>query len=256
MLLVFDIGNTNVTLGVYDGETLKATGRIATDTSRMPDEYGLMVNQLLPLRGVNLVDIDAVAMCSVVPPLTPVFVELSETYFKVQPLVVSAGTRTGIRILYDNPRDVGADRIVDAAVALKLYGGPVIVVDVGTATVFDAVTKNGDYLGGAIAPGMAIAGDALFHSTSQLRRVELVAPDTAIGKNTVHAIQSGIVLGYADLIKGMVARFDEELGGGSKVVATGGLSAIIQKEAGVFDAVNPDLTLVGLQYVYTLNLDK
>ena len=195
-------------------------------------------------------------MCSVVPPLTPIFVELSETYFKAQPLVVSAGTRTGIRILYDNPRDVGADRIVDAAAALKLYGGPVIVVDVGTATVFDAVTKNGDYLGGAIAPGMAIAGDALFHSTSQLRRVELVAPDTAIGKNTVHAIQSGIVLGYADLIKGMVARFDEELGGGSKVVATGGLSAIIQKEAGVFDAVNPDLTLVGLQYVYTLNLDK
>lgn len=254
MLLTLDIGNTNITVGVFQGENLHATGRVATDISKMPDEYGIMLSQLIQLKGIDASKIDAVAICSVVPPLTPTFVELCESFFNVTPLVVGAGTKTGVRILYDNPRDVGADRIVDAAAALMLYGGPVIVVDVGTATVFDAVTKDGDYLGGAIAPGMAIASDALFHSTSQLRRVELVSPGTAIGKNTVHAIQSGVVLGYAELVKGMVARFDKELGGGSKVVATGGLAHIIADESGVFDAINPDLTLSGLRLVYQMNV--
>ncbi len=253
MLLTLDIGNTNITVGVFLGEELQATGRVATDISKMPDEYGIMLSQLIQLKGIDAGQIGAVAICSVVPPLTPTFVELCNSFFDVSPLVVGAGTKTGVRILYDNPRDVGADRIVDAAAALMLYGGPVIVVDVGTATVFDAVTKDGDYLGGAIAPGMAIASDALFHSTSQLRRVELISPDTAIGKNTVHAIQSGVVLGYAELVKGMVARFDKELGGGSKVVATGGLAHIIADESGVFDAINPDLTLSGLRLVYQMN---
>ena len=153
MLLALDIGNTNITLGVFDGERLVATWRLSTDRSKMPDEYSIMLTQLLQLRGMSSDDIDAVALCSVVPPLTPAFVELCRMFFGVEPLVVAAGTRTGIRILYDNPRDVGADRIVDAAAAMALYGGPVIVVDMGTATVFDAVTANGDYLGGAIAPG-------------------------------------------------------------------------------------------------------
>ena len=252
MMLALDIGNTNITLGVFDGEQLAATWRLSTDRSKMPDEYSVMLTQLLSLRGMRATDIDAAALCSVVPPLTPMFVELCRQYFNVEPLVVASGTRTGIRILYDNPRDVGADRIVDAAAAMKLYGGPVIVVDMGTATVFDAVTADGDYLGGAIAPGMTIAHDALFSNTSQLRRVELLAPETPIGKNTIHAIQSGIVLGYAELVRGMVARFDRELGGGAKVVATGGMAHVIEKEAGVFDDVNPDLTLTGLRLIHEM----
>ena len=252
MLLALDIGNTNITLGVFDGEKLAATWRLSTDRSKMLDEYSIMLNQLLELRDMTVRDIDTAALCSVVPPLTPMFVELCQQHLNVEPLVVAAGTRTGIRILYDNPRDVGADRIVDAAAAMKLYGGPVIVVDMGTATVFDAVTGDGDYLGGAIAPGMGIAHDALFSNTSQLRRVELVSPATPIGRNTIHAIQSGIVLGYAELVRGMVARFDQELGGGAKVVATGGMAHIIEKEAGVFDDVNPDLTLTGLRLIHEM----
>ena len=253
MLLALDIGNTNITLGLFRGDVLVATWRIATDPARMSDEYGLMVNQLLTLKGISSDQVDAIALCSVVPPLTPTFIELCETHLGVPPMVVGAGTRTGIRVLYDTPRDVGADRIVDAAAALALYGGPAIIVDIGTATVFDAVTKDGDYLGGAIAPGMAIAADGLFHTTAQLRRVELSRPPAAIGKNTVHAIQSGIVLGYAELVKGMVARFDQELGGGSKVIATGGLAHIVAKEVTVFDAVDPNLTLTGLRLIHELN---
>ena len=249
MLLAIDIGNTNITLGVFDGDALSATWRLSTERSKTSDEYSATLMQMLQLRDMAARQIDAVALCSVVPPLTPTFVDLCKTHFGVEPLVVGAGTKTGVRILYDNPRDVGADRIVDAAAALRLYGGPVIVVDIGTATVFDAVTANGDYLGGAIAPGMVIASDALFSSTSQLRRVELVGPTTAIGRNTIHAIQSGVVLGYADLVRGMVARFDAELGGGAKVVATGGLAHILEAEAGVFDDINPDLTLMGLMLI-------
>jgi len=219
----------------------------------MPDEYGLMLTNLLPFKGVAPQDVDAVSICSVVPPLTPTFVTLCKDFFMVEPFVVGAGTKTGIRILYDNPRDVGADRIVDAVAALNLYGGPAIIVDLGTATVFDAVTKSGDYLGGAIAPGMSVAADALFQITSQLRRVELVTPPQAIGRNTVNALQSGLVLGYTDLVKGMIARFDSELGGGSNVIATGGLAYVVEKEVGTFDAINPELTLVGLRLVYEMN---
>lgn len=254
MLLAIDIGNTNVTLGVFGEGELKATWRMATERGRMPDEYGLMLHHLLPLKGVPPEAIKAAAMCSVVPPLTPTFTELCRTYFNVQPLVVGSGVKTGIRILYDNPRDVGADRIVDAVAALALYGGPAIVVDFGTATVFDAISKDGEYLGGAIAPGINVAADALFTSTSQLRRVELHAPATPIGKNTIHAMQSGLVLGHADMVRGMVARFVVEMGGGCKVVATGGLAGLFATEVGIFDAVNPDLTLQGLQIVHRMNM--
>ncbi|HJO81616.1 MAG TPA: type III pantothenate kinase [SAR202 cluster bacterium] len=255
MLLAIDIGNTNVTIGAFEGEDLRATFRLTTDTGRMPDEYALAVSQLLPLKGMDVESVDAVALCSVVPPLTPSFIELCEDYFGVTPLEIGAGTRTGVRVKYDRPRDVGADRIVDAAAALALHGGPAIVVDIGTATVFDAVTKSGDYLGGAIAPGIQIAADSLFHTTAQLRRVELTRPKTAIGKNTVHALQSGLVLGYADLVVGMVARFDKELGGGSKVIATGGLARVVADEVGVFDAVDPNLTLTGLRLIHSMNSD-
>ena len=257
MLLALDIGNTNIAVGVFgDGETgyaPTATWRIATDLNRMPDEYGLMLRGLLPLRGIEPGDVTVVSMCSGVPPLTAGFVELCRSYFGLEPLVVGAGVKTGVKVLYDSPRDVGADRVADAAAALKLYGGPVIIVDFGTATVFDAVSGDAEYIGGAIAPGITVAADALFHSTSQLRRVELERPASAIGRNTIHAMQSGLVLGYADMVKGMVARFDEELGGGCKVVATGGLASLIEQEATVFDAVNPELTLTGLRIIHELN---
>ena len=255
MLLAIDIGNTNVTVGVFDQRDLKATFRLSTDTRKMPDEYALAVSQLLPLRGLSLADIDAVAICSVVPPLTPSFTQLARDYFDVEPLEVGSGARTGISVRYDSPRDVGADRIVDAAAAFSIYGGPVIVVDVGTATVFDAVSESGDYLGGAIAPGISIAADSLFHTTAMLRRVELAPPPAAIGRNTVHALQAGLVFGYAELVKGMVARFKNELGSHSRVVATGGLADVVAAESNVFDAIDPNLTLTGLRIVYELNND-
>ena len=255
MLLAIDIGNTNVTIGVFDGDDLRTTFRFATETRKMPDEYAVTINQLLPLQGMELGDIDAVALCSVVPPLTPSFVDLARTYFDVEPLEVGSGTRTGIRVLYDAPRDVGADRIVDAAAAFKMFGGPVIVVDVGTATVFDAVNDQGDYLGGAIAPGISIAADSLFHSTAMLRRVELAPPPTAIGRNTIHALQAGLVLGYSELVKGMVGRFRNELGQHARVIATGGLAEVVASEAGVFDLVDPNLTLTGLKIVFDMNRD-
>ncbi len=253
MLLTIDIGNTNVTMGVFRDEELVATWRLATDTHKLPDEYALLIRSLLPLKGVAPQDIHSIALCSVVPPLTQVFDELSSTYFGVSPLVVGTGTRTGVRILYENPRDVGADRVVDAAAAFALYGGPVIVVDFGTATVFDAVSQEGDYLGGAIASGINLTAEALFERTSQLRRVELVAPKTAIGRNTAASIQSGILFGHVGMVEAMVHRFQAELGEDSKVVATGGMAPLIQKETTIFDAVNLDLTLIGLRLIYQMN---
>ena len=253
MLLAIDIGNTNISIGVFDGDTLKATWRLATDARRMPDEYGMTLLNLLPVRDIAASDIKAVALCSVVPPLTQVFSELCDSFFGVKPLVVGAGVRTGIKILYDNPRDVGADRIVDAAAGFRLYGGPLIIVDFGTGTVFDGISADGEYLGGAIAPGIRVAAESLFTAASQLRRIELVAPKTAIGKNTTHAMQAGLILGYADLVEGMVERFKRELGQDAKVVATGGLAPLIADETSVFDAVNLDLTLLGLRMVYDLN---
>lgn len=249
MLLAIDIGNTNITIGLFDAQKLQATWRVSTDSSRTSDEYGLQISNML---GSNKI-IDEVSICSVVPPLTPTFEVLCRRYFKVNPLTIGAGSKTGIKVMYDSPRDVGTDRIVDAAAAVHLYGGPAIIVDLGTATVFDAITASSEYLGGAIAPGMGVSGDALFRATSQLRRVELSAPDSAIGKNTQHSIQSGLVLGYSELVKGMIRRFKLELGKESKVIATGGLAQVVEKEVSIFDIIDPDLTLKGLQIVHELN---
>ena len=242
-----------VNLGVFDGETLVANLRVSTDARRSSDEYGLMIRDLLALNGVERSTITDVCMCSVVPPLTGIFEEVSETYFQIKPLSITAGVKTGLQISYDNPRDVGADRIVDAVAAINLYGKPVIVVDFGTATVFDAISKDGIYLGGAIAPGINVAAEALFLNTSQLRRVELVAPKSAIGQNTSTALQAGLVLGYAGLVTGLVERFKSELGPEAKVIGTGGLATIISKEADVFDDINQDLTLIGLRMIYNMN---
>jgi type III pantothenate kinase len=253
MLLAVDIGNSMVNLGVFDGETLVANLRVSTDARRSSDEYGLMIRDLLALNGVERSTITDVCMCSVVPPLTGIFEEVSETYFHIKPLSITAGVKTGLQISYDNPRDVGADRIVDAVAAINLYGKPVIIVDFGTATVFDAISKDGIYLGGAIAPGINVAAEALFLNTSQLRRVELVAPKSAIGQNTSTALQAGLVLGYAGLVTGLVERFKSELGHEAKVIGTGGLATIISKEADVFDDINQDLTLIGLRMIYNMN---
>ena len=260
MLLTLDIGNTMLTFGVFnntegakeDFEPLH-TWKVATDTNKLPDEYGLLIINLMRLESISTEDIDSVILCSVVPPLTSSFVELSKSYFGLTPMVIGPGLKTGIRILYDSPRDVGADRIADAAATLNIYGGPAIIVDFGTATVFDAISENGDYLGGALVPGVTVAAEALFNSASQLRRVELERPSTAIGKNTIHAIQSGLILGYTDMVSGMVNRFNEELGGQSKVVATGGLANMMAKETSIFDIVNQNLTLQGLKIIHEMN---
>ena len=251
MLLAIDIGNTNITIGLFDAQKLQKTWRVSTDSSRTSDEYGLQISNML---GSNKI-INEVSICSVVPPLTPTFEVLCRRYFKVNPLTIGAGSKTGIKVMYDSPRDVGTDRIVDAAAVVHLYGGPAIIVDLGTATVFDAITASSEYLGGAIAPGMGVSADALFRATSQLRRVELSAPDSAIGKNTQHSIQSGLVLGYSELVKGMIRRFKLELGKESKIIATGGLAQVVEKEVSLFDIIDPDLTLKGLQIVHELNKD-
>ena len=256
MLLTIDIGNTVVTMGVFDGSRLTTTLRVATDTRRLADEYGAMLTDLLKLKGSDPRQISAACMCSVVPPLTVVFEEVCDSYFGVSPLTVSAGVRTGLPILYDTPRDVGADRIADAVGAIHLYSPPLILVDLGTATVFDAISREGEYLGGAIAPGINLAAESLFFNTSQLRRVELIAPKAAIGRNTTAAMQSGLVLGYAGLVTGIVQRFKDEIGSDAQVIGTGGLVRVISPEARVFDAINQDLTLIGLRLIYEMNQRK
>lgn len=253
MLLAVDIGNTSTTLGVFDGEKLRATWHMATGVHRMPDEYAALLLNLLHHQGLDTTDIKAVALCSVVPPLISTFEELCERYFNVSPLVVGVGVKTGVRIRMDNPREVGADRIADAAAAHHLYGGPVIVIDLGTATTFGIISKEGDYIGGIIATGIATAAEALFTRTAQLPRVELAHPKHVIGTNTVTAIQSGIIYGYASLVEGMLARIQKELGKKAKVVATGGYAGLIAKETAVIDLVNPDLTLIGLRLIYEMN---
>lgn len=253
MLLALDIGNTAITIGVFDGERLRARWSIATDVENLVDEYAILLLNLLRTENLSAADVDEAIMGSVVPSLTPVFQDVCRRYFSVTPLVVDLGVRTGVRILYDSPRDVGADRVIDAVAAIKLYGPPLIVVDFGTATVFDAISKDGDYLGGAIAPGIGIAMEALFERTAKLPRIELERPKTAVGKTTVAAMQSGIIFGYVGLIEGIVARMKEELEGDVKVIATGGLAPLIARETPVIQAVNLDLTLIGLHLIQEAN---
>jgi type III pantothenate kinase len=254
MILTIDIGNTNITFGVYDHHPdLKYHWRIKTDHGRLADEYGIIMLGLMRHEGLDFTQIKGVALASVVPPLTAVFVEMVERFVKQTPLVVEAGIKTGIQIRYDSPRDVGADRIVDAVAALKLYGGPACIVDFGTATTFDAVSANSEYLGGAIAPGIGIAADALFSRTSKLPQVDLVRPPKAVGTNTVHAIQSGLIFGYVGIVEAMVARFRVELGPDMRVIGTGGLAGTIAAETDVIEVVNPWLTLEGLRMIWEMN---
>lgn len=240
-------------MGAFQDHALKATWRFATDVGRFPDEYGVLMLNLLEHEQLSPEDISEAVMACVVPDLEPTFQRICERYFNVRPLGVHAGVKTGLRILYDTPRDVGADRVADAVAATQLYGPPLIVVDLGTGTVFDAIDANGDYVGGAIAPGLGIASEALFRRAAKLYRVELSTPRAAIGRNTITAMQSGILFGYVGLIEGIVARMKKEIGENAKVIGTGGYADNIAKETDVIDVVNQDLTLQGLRMIYDMN---
>jgi type III pantothenate kinase len=253
MLLAIDIGNTNVTMGVFEGEKIHYTWRLATDIHKMPDEYAMELMALLQFRKIAVTDIKEVALCSTVAPLIPIFIELLDYYFKIKPIVVGPGVKTGTRIRYENPKEVGADRIVNTVAGFRLYGGPTIVVDLGTATTFDVISKEGDFIGGAIAPGPMTAAEALFSHTAALPRIQFIHPQKAIGTTTIAAMQSGIMFGYAGLVEAVVAHIEKELGEKATVVATGGFGAIFAAETNIFKVVNPDITLIGLKMIYEMN---
>lgn len=250
MLLVIDIGNTNTSLGVYDGEKLAAHWRLTTARARTGDEWGVHVRNLFELAGLDFKMIDAIAIASVVPPLNFTIKRMAEVYFGLTPLFVDHTSDTGVTILYHPAADVGADRIVDAVAAIEKYGAPCIVVDFGTATTFDAINSDGAYLGGVIAPGVTISADALFQRAAKLPRVEIARPQHVIGSATVEAMQSGLYHGYVGLVDGILRRMIDELGGSPRVVATGGLAPLIAKGSEFIKEVDETLTLEGLRLVY------
>lgn len=256
MLLAMNVNNTNTSFGLHaDGKWI-VHWRVATDRAKQPDEYAMLLRNLFEYGQLEWSQITGVALSSVVPPITAVFVDLSRRYLGHDPLVVTHQLKTGVKILIDYPAEAGADRILNALGARTLHGCPCIVVDFGTATTFDAISAEGDYLGGAIAPGLGIAAEALFSKTAKLPRIELTSPPAAIGRNTVHAMQSGLVLGYVGLIEGLVAHIREELGGRARVVATGGMAHILAEQTTAIETVDPMLTLEGLRLIYRLNREE
>ncbi|MDM7995799.1 MAG: type III pantothenate kinase [Acidobacteriota bacterium] len=253
MLLVVDIGNTSITIGLYKTDKLGPRWRLASDNERTSDEYGILMIQLLEQSGIRPEQVNEIAIASVVPPLTGTIENACRDYLNSVPLIVDAGTRTGIPLRYEDPKQVGADRVVNAAAVRRLYKGPICVVDFGTATIFDAISAEGEYLGGAIAPGIGIASDALFRRAAKLPRVEILRPPAAIGRNTVHSLQSGLLYGYVGLVDGMVNRFRAELGPDMKTVGTGALVELIARETRSIDMIEPWLALQGLKIIYDLN---
>ena len=256
LLLAIDIGNTSIAIGLFHGEELEATFRVATDQDNFADEYAMLVLGLLRTANIQPERVHAAIMSSTVPPLLATFREVCQRYFQVEALVVGPGIKTGIRVLYDNPREVGPDRILHAVAALNRYEPPLVIVDLGTACVFDAVSRDGDYLGGAIAPGIGLASAALFSRAAMLHRVSFERPDGPIGRNTVHSMQAGIFFGYVEMVRGMVRRFRDELEetpGEATIIGTGGYADVIADEVGCFDAIESDLNLDGLRLVYEAN---
>src|SRR6202165_1162633 len=240
-------------MGLYDGERLVADWRMTTPPTWTGDEVAIMLNDLFELRGLEVGVVDGIVIGSVVPNLTPALEEASVEHLKVRPVIVGPGIRTGIRLAIENPKEVGADRIANTLAAFRKYGGPAIVIDLGTAVTYDAVSAGGEYLGGAIAPGVGISLDALVAHTAKLIRVELVAPDTVIGRSTMSAIQSGLLWGFVGQIEGMVQRMSDELGGKAHVIATGGQAQMVAGLTHVIDSVDPGLTLEGLRLIYLQN---
>ena len=253
MLLVIDAGNTNVVIGLYAGESLRTSWRLSTPATWTADEVGILLGNLFQLRGFNLKDVDGVAIASVVPNLNNALRECSVQHLGISPVVIGPGINTGVRILYENPREVGADRIANALAAYRKYGGPAIVIDLGTAVTYDAISADGSYLGGAIAPGVGISLQALVDHTARLFRVEIVAPDSVIGRTTVTSIQSGLLWGFVAQIEGMVKRMTDELGGTARVIATGGQASLVSGLTHVIEAVDEDLTLEGLRLIHEMN---
>jgi type III pantothenate kinase len=253
MILVIDVGNTHTVLGIYNGKKLEKFWRISTDLNKTEDEYGILLKNLLSNSKLIFSDIKSVVISCVIPPVSWILKKMSKDYFKVTAIVVGPGIKTGICIKLDNPKEVGADRIVNAIAAYDLYGGPVIIVDFGTATTFCAVDKEGNYLGGAIAPGIDISEKALSEKTAKLPKIELIDPKKCIGSNTISAMQSGIFYGYLGLTGELIRRIKKELGEDSLVVATGGEAELIGNTSNEIDKINPFLTLEGLRLVYEMN---
>jgi len=253
MLLVIDVGNTNTVLGLYRGEELLRSWRLHTDRARTADEWALTVHELFGLAGLDFPVVEEVIISCVVPPVLFAVEELCREYFRLEPWVVGPGIRTGMPILYDNPQEVGADRIVNAVAAYARQRRSLIVVDFGTATTFDVISARGEYLGGAIAPGLAISAEALFQRASKLPRVEIACPPQVVAKNTVNSMQAGLFYGYVGLVDGIVARMKQELGEEPYVLATGGLAGVVAPFSQTINEVEANLTLEGLRIIFELN---
>ena len=253
MLLALDIGNTTIAVGPFRANELLRSWKIKTDRNKTSDEYGVLLLDLFQVSELRPEKVTAAIISSVVPPLTPLFQEVGKKYFGVDPLVVGPGLRTGMPILYENPQEVGADRIVAAVAAFEKYGGPTVIVDFGTATTFDAVSEKGEYLGGAIAPGIQISAEALSLKTAKLPRIEIRKPVKAIGRTTVSSMQAGLYFGYIGLVKSVVAEIGKELGKEARVVATGGFGERFASEIPALVAYEPNLVLEGLRIIFDRN---
>ena len=253
MILALDVGNTNITIGVFDGSTLVRHWRLRTIHDQTSDEWGILLRNLFSLGDLQLDEVDGIIIASVVPPLDSTLAAMSKHYFDREPMFVTSETNTGVRILYDNPREVGADRIVNAVAAFHSYGGPCVVVDLGTAITFDAVSASGEYLGGVICPGIGMSVQGLFSRTARLPLVDFREPDCLIGKNTVSSMQAGLYYGVVGMIDGILERIVEELGPGTKSIATGGQAELIITGSRHLKQANADLTLEGLQLIWQRN---